>query len=1435
MASTKCWWLRSQGLAGLLAGLILVGLPQPALAAVYLEDSPAALQLADEAADLQAQGRLGEAAQKLQDIVDEYPGKLMPIDETGYTDAHRWVRQRLAGDEALLSAYRRRFSAVAERALQDALAGESDQREARVMALLESYPLTPAGLEAAFLLTGLQLERGDGDGAAAMLLLAETHPDRSAADARYFELLAWSAALQQDSAARDAALAALAESGDATAVASLTRTLSNLPQGDAAADEPARVPSVPMQRPLWQVGIESSLGNKVVAQPRVAQNAAGESVELRPVAAGTLILINDNQRVYAIDRVSGRLRWSHLYGDEEARPNNTFNSGFGAGRVVQDRREALVHGENVYAILGFAVPWQGRHRRQVIDPTELVSLDRNTGELRWSVTPGELDPTLERAAFHGTPVSCGDQVIVMARRSQASSFQDSYLFAVDAVTGDLRWRRHLASTSGPNSRNALPPMSSMSIDNDIIYLCDNLGAAASVDARSGSIRWVRVLLEQQANARGQQIISIPFSEASRPVRSEAGLIMPMRINSARGMLLAPDTGEILEEFNSQSPLANAYEFAPLSDGDVLVIGPQLARLDGQTLEPRWTTPITPRNVEGITPRVSLWQGVAMVARETTGLQFIDLETGQQTERIELPWTGGVLATDDVWVVTSGRRLAGFLEWSVAYDTLRQRSEDQPTSPEPGLNMAMLAINADQTEAINEGVDRTLQALSFDIDRREKDPQAWQADRQKVFSELLNLTEREPAIDATVAERLFDRLAITTETPSELLAYNLARGDYLVKLERLDEAVDFYQAILLDPQQAAESLVRGQTTRRGDIAARLRLLRLGESGNTDFYARFDQQAERELSNLLASPNADVQALLDLARRYPLARVSAEAVFAAAQRQAQTDRHLGAITQYRRAFQLADNDDLRSRAAGALTEYYLATGKPESAVLWLEQVQRDHPALMPMQAGLPVDAQGWLAQVRDLPQIRSPRASLTPPFGETLRFKGELFPPADPENPPDRSQGVLYISGNDRSLFGPASQLTFYDTETHQHRWETPQYTKSWRLIDQGVDNLVLWQPQAQQLVALSASNGENLWNPIQVMPLLEDLGEGGLAKSRQANAGGLLSVIQADFGPINANQNPRERLGNPGNLGQTPPHVLAGEAVVTVIDARGRAFGLDRSSGLVLWQSALPIDVVSLARVRDDVLAVLGTVSPGTEAQSGRFLLIDLATGRMRFPPIENQEPSSDLMFSEDGDAVLFSRNQMMRYDRRDGGLRWRLDMPPFNGTPTLMPAGDRVFINDRIRLLSIDLELGVVQRQTPNLLNRTTTGGVTLGRDQMLYSLSPEALFALDADLNVRWQDSLASLPKQLVSHRVGERHVFAFEQYRGPEGPPGMRLSAFDRSNGRLIAQTMLTNLGNAGALTTVELLRDHLLVAGRGEIALIPGTKPAETDEPTQPAPTP
>lgn len=1397
----------------MLSLLMLVTISAATNAAVYLEDSPAAIRLAEEAEQLKAEGRVGEAAQKLQQIIEQYPDKLMPTDATGFTDARLWARQQLGRDKSLREAYGGRFDALARRGFDDAKQQGLEAGEPGVRGVLERYALTPAGLDAALWLAGREVERGRGASAAATLAEVADHPDRGRRSAEYFALRAWAAGLSGQAAAaetylRDVSALSPADPGLNQSVLELARVAGGVPAGTLEIVSPP-----PLDRPLWQVTIESSSSARVVAQPRAMQGAADNDFMLEPVASDGLLLINDNQRVIALDRLSGRLRWSYRQEEPELDPAMANARMFGGGRVIRDGRQVLVHRGAVVAVVGHAVPWQGRQRLQLIAPSQVVSLDAATGEAAWAVSPGDVEPALERAAFHGTPVAWGDQVIVMARRSQASSFQDSYLFSLDADTGKLRWRRHLASTAGPDSRNALSAMSSLRLVGSTAYFCDNLGAAAAVDVRSGTVRWVRVLAEEpMVDQRGRPSgVVLPFSADALPTLCNSGLVIPMRINDAYGLLLDPDTGVVLQEFRSAGPLAEAYELQPLDNGDLLVVGQSMSRLDGGSMEPRWSLPITPDRVEGVSPRVTLRGGVALVARGGQTIQEVDLETGVVRGEHTVAWNGRVMAADEAWVISSGPRLAGYLDWPVARAMLRQRAVEQPDSPEPGLNMAMLAINAGQPEAVDEGVNLALIALTSHVDLRHRDPAAWRAERSRVFRELLELTERIDAMEPASIERLFDRLATTTETPEELLAYNLGRGAYLESRGRLDEAAAFYQAVLLDPQQAEQTLERGPDTRRGDLAARQALIRLAETHGRGFYESFDRRAERELAGLLALPRSEAGDFLGLVRRYPLARVSARAMFAAAEKQAASTTHTGAATQYRRAFQMAEDDELRRAAAGSLTGYYQSHGRPAAAVRWLEQVTRDDPALRPLRAGQPTDAEVWLAELRQLPESRSELPGVSPPLAEAIRLDGPLVPLADESAGVTRPGGLLMFPA------GRRDQLTFYDLNQHRARWTIPAPASGLRLVDQNADNLVLFAPQTGELHGVDSVTGKTLWPTVFARPLLEDLGRGGLREARAANAGQILEIIEADFGPIN-----RERLAGNAAVEQAAAlMVAAGESVVCVVDTKGRAFGLDRTTGRVLWQSALPVDLLQRVAVIDDVMAATGVVSPDTEAQAGRVLMVDMATGRLRFPAIEEIEPAAWLSFAPRGDLLVMTNSRVTLYDRRDGGARWRQPLGDWIGRPTVVAAGETVFIYDSQRLLALDVASGRWRTQGPNLLSRSAAAGSVMGADDVIYSLTPEGAGALDADLRVRWQDALADEPKRLLGQALGREHVAILYERSQPADPAQSAhgIALLERNTGRLVALTILPDPGPGASAARFEILRDHVMLAMPDHVLLIPG----------------
>jgi len=1405
--------------------------------AVYIEDSPAAQELADEAQTLAEQDRHGEAAQRLQQIIDEYPQKLMPTDDGAYRDASLWVRDRLASDAALLTAYRKRFSPVAERALAEALSIEAVGAGGLTDGPMEGfgaakhsnvvtdsglvadsggvrgvwgrYALTPAGLDAALWLAGRSLESGDGLGAWALLAEAADHPDLAAQAARYHELRAWSAALAEDHVVVAQSLDVLAElvdTGESDRVQVLRETLAalsipgRLTPGDAAATKPP-----PLTRPLWQVRVEErSPQGRLAVQRRNANGGAAATAELRPVASANLLLFNDSDRVFALDRTSGRLRWNYRH-----QPNAPASVGQGRrrlGRVILDRRRVLLRSDTVYAVVGFAVPWQARGRGQTVPPTQLVNLDAETGEPRWAITPGDLDPGLARTSFHGTPVAFDNQIIVMARRSQASGFQDSYLVSVGAATGKLRWRRHLSSTAGPNNRSALAAMSRMTLVGQRVYFCDNLGAAAAIDARTGAVHWVRVLAEAAPDDQSPppQDVARPFSEEAAPMLCAAGLLLPLNLQDAHGLLLDPDTGRIKHRFEANEPIASATQLLPI-EGDVLVVGSSLSRLDGATLKARWTFTPPPEGLA--TPlRVTLHRDTAVVCSGTRRIDRINLSDGKLLTRHELPWNGRVLVLGDAWVVSSGRRIGNYLDWSAAFAELRRRAQAQPDSPDPGLNMALLAVNANQVDAVSEGIDHALTALTIASEARDRDPSAWKATRARVFRELLSLAERHDVLAPAVIERVFDRLAVTTDTPEELVAYNFGRGAFLEAQGRLSEAADFYQAVLLDAQLANAPYVHHKTTRRSDLAARQHLRRLVKDHGRAFYERYDQLAQQELRTLMLDPTSSTSDLLALVGRYPLAKVSAEAVLVAAERQSQTSAHAGCPTQYRRAFQLATDDATRGRAAGALASYYQQHGRPDAARRWLELIARSHPNLQPLRSGQPLGVAVWLDELRGLEPMGPVPPHINTPFGQPIKLAGHMMPMVKPEDGAEHQRDSVLIRMSQN-----LQQLTLYGLPDAGPRWTVPLPDENLILVHLGQDNVLLWSVSTGRLHGLDAATGRAIWPAIQARTLLEDLGEGGLAQTRRDNAGQIIELFELDLGPNELRANRPRGGANP------QPRVVAGRAVVCIVDHKGRTLGIDRYTGLVLWQSALAVDLVTHIKVMDDVIAVAGVAAPGTESEAGRVLLIDLATGEPRFPPSENREHAYRLDFTPSGDLLVLTRTQATLLDRLGGGIRWRTDLGQLTRSPTLIAADGVVFIHDNTGIVSLDLSTGQVLGESAHLPARGVN--VALGGDGQLFSLTKQHSSTQHANLALAWRDAIAHEGNRLFNQCLGEQHVLILAHAETPPQRNNFMLYALERSTGRIVDEMRLQNITVNSGSAAMRIVNNALLLTGHGQITIVPG----------------
>jgi hypothetical protein len=554
---------------------------------VYVEDSPVAADLAGRAAALAGQGRWADAAAVYQSLVEEYAGKLMPRpDASGpaWVDVTRWVRQQVTADAALREAYRRDVEPAAARARQQAKLGEDaggflawDERA--LAAVMERYWPTRSGLWAGLDVAALALERGDAADALALLDDLADHPDLTGT--------------------RDGDAAALARRDALRAAAEpLAARLHAARRIDTAPPAVHRGQAPTLEDPMWwrRIGEEDAGdGEAAVARAALAERFPGVSAV--PTVAGERVLVNDGDAVSAIDRASGRLVWTHRPSDDPAGVDER-QALRRMMRYLPDRRGVLIVGDAVVAVTGRAASLPGRFA-DAAPGTALVCLDLRTGEVRWEADPFADEPALQRAHLLGTPVALGRGLAAVAvRRTQATGFVDCLVIAVRLSDGQLVWRRHVSSTAvgvggGPHHTVG---GAGLTLYRGGLLVSDGLGVAAAIGPRTGSVRWLRQLVENPAgdgaDAFGgiRTVTQDHWDGPVAPVPLEAGVVVA--VNEPKGpaaAVLDPDTGDVRLRLTTDD-LGDATDLRGV-EGDLLVVGRRTQRRAGDTLATRWSARI----------------------------------------------------------------------------------------------------------------------------------------------------------------------------------------------------------------------------------------------------------------------------------------------------------------------------------------------------------------------------------------------------------------------------------------------------------------------------------------------------------------------------------------------------------------------------------------------------------------------------------------------------------------------------------------------------------------------------------------------------------------------------------------------------------------------------------------------------------------------------
>ncbi|MEM6334160.1 MAG: PQQ-binding-like beta-propeller repeat protein [Planctomycetota bacterium] len=1362
-----CW-------AGPASGQGFAGVTGPAPVPVYVEDAIGAREAVEAAMVLRAEGRVGEAIARLGEARELAGARLLEMEPGRYRDAGLEIEARIAADAALLGAYREMAGPVAERRLAMLEPGDL----AGLMALSEGWWLTEAGYLAGLDAAGLLLERAEAGEALGLLDRLAEHPDAESVEAGRRAVLRASALRLLGDEAGVARVLRGDERGEVQAA------IAGLPRGAAAGvgrmggdmgGEAEAFDAAGGSAGLMDGGVRALWSWSDRASATQVMNAGRRGVRpAEPMArtawSGDRLLLNLGDEVVGLDRYSGREAWRlGLPGPVEPMPGAALNvepQGVWVGE--QGWGCALLTSRSVarFARRGPMQPLAG----------EVVAFETGSGAVLWRTPTSAMGDAAEGAVLVGEPLVSRDRVVVLLRRSRVSGFQDTVAVGLEASTGAVAWTRHVASTA-TNARFTDWPTPAALARDGVVFVNDRLGAVAAISLGTGRVRWLTVLAKpSDAARRGGSLRTAQRPRGGGVLAVEAGLLVSLASDADGAVLLDPADGLRLSDgAGAMSPvlrrLFNQAGAIRGYDGDVIVVGAAVARLDGRTLGVKWERAGA---LDGGLVGVPAVSGGTLVASSGSGLVGVGLADGQTVFTAEAPERGNVAAMGSQVVVSGPEMVVGLLDWRVASDRLVRRLGQAASAndPEPGLALAHAAWEAGESGLILRGVDHALRAG---------------AGSAGVFDQLLGLvTDR--AAGAALRFEVLERLAMETSTAGQEVSIRFARGELLGETDRPADALKQYQSVLADPTLRERLYEGSRVDRLAGLEARARIEALLEAEGAELYAAYDEAARRRLDGLRATGTADVASLTDLAASYPLADCAAEAWLEAGVLEASAERWAAASRLLRRAYAVLPSEDaaLAGEVAGRLAQASEAQGRPGGAMGWLRRFARDYPGAVVWTAEgeRPLDAVMMLMAMRA--EQASPRVALDRRVGEADVIEGRMLSVRD-----DAGQS----SSAELVLIERRGRLVGVSAATGEDVWEAAIGADGAELLSMDESHAVVWLPTGQRVFGVELNTGREAWPFVDVEVELDLLGEVADEAVNEAQR----RFLQ-ELGPNNAAvAQLRARMQRAGDrlvIGELLPlrvmmHAAAGRDAVVVADVHGRAMAIDAVSGEVMWRQRTPLRNVAGVSLDDGRVALHGVMFPGEAHEGHAALVLDAATGGVVLGPLEFAEPLADVRLTGDGGMLVVTSTEASWRSLENGGLRWRTRLGALESLASMHVGPQSAMLvvrrerNASHTVIGLDLLSGTVLRGAERVMPRLAPPPRPVAHDGGWLIAGSAHLYGLGTGGELAWVDA-ATLPMggMVVGVFVGSNHAVAVyaEQRDARREVDRQRLLTYELATGRIV-----------------------------------------------------
>jgi len=901
---------------------------------VYVRDSAVALEKFPLVARLERMNEWAKAADVLQEILENYPDRVIQTatndqkEPIRYTSVANAVQQQIARWPAEgLAAYRARFEPIAEaryatidtgdigalrqiywqyfntapglRAgiqLVDLYFRDGDFRAARDIAqrLLSLHPLLsnerPALLYRAALLAHLL---GDESTATELLnTLRTNHPQATGTIAG--EVVNLADSLQQQLQIAPAT----AQSGSPDHWPMFGGDLSRGRVSTARGGLGARLFRIPLSAPDYSALPAEQRAVIETQQRDIDSN--GNRLGVIPVVDDGVLFFQDGRRIYAVSLESGQ----PLPAWQQTHPGGAYI--FDTVPVpVGQQLTVTVTEDAVLAVMGFSdLPNDTR------GVTRIVCLDRATGRERWIARPSDLPDrdALRTLNFSGSPLVVGDSVHIIGRGGKGAQFEDCYLVTLDLRTGAHRWSTYLASASTDQvnifaGRQARPRSSDttshIAYAGGKLYVLTNVGAVAAVDAYSGIIDWLSIYQRNVPTTTGRTRrfgararIELPRPWTFNPAIIAEGHLFVLPTDGNDLLIFNAETGEQVKAIRGVHLDNPTTIVGVLGDRLVVCSDDRMKCINWRRYEPEQYADTNidivywPQRFPGSPIRGRPFMTTESVFVPTRKqLKQIDLRTGRvvanhpaaadtNTEWEEGP--GNILVTADRVVVATASSVDVYTDLTLARAKLDAEVAASPDNPDIRLRYAEVMFVAGREDVALAKLDEAVSLLGG-LEAMRSGPA-----RHRLFYTALRYAEqmatRRDEFSANLANQLYDRAAAAAETPSQQVQYRLSRAQFAdAQGDRLRVA-ELYQQILDDPQLRLVTISdpRFGGATQAAAAAEQEIASLIRRAGRGAYAKFDELARQGV----AAAGNDPQALLELAARYPNADVIPSALLAAA---------------------------------------------------------------------------------------------------------------------------------------------------------------------------------------------------------------------------------------------------------------------------------------------------------------------------------------------------------------------------------------------------------------------------------------------------------------------------------------------------------------------------------------------------------------------------